>query len=239
MSWTQKELEELYRKANEKGKKDPDFCKKLETDARGALEELAGKSLPEGFQLKMVDGDSKYASAYMVPDFSGNELDLSALRSVAGGEGEEDYGDSSCPSAEGVSAALIVSVCGVAVDVGPCAGDVCGGNIGCAGNVCTGAVCGGDVGCGGNVCTGEVAGASGGCGGALCSGDTAGATGGCLDNMCTGQGDGATGGCGGNECVGQAAGANGGCGGNMCEGYACGADGPCGGDLCGDYVSGN
>ena len=68
MKWTQKELEELYQKANEKAISDMEFRKAVLADARGALTELAGRELPEGFSLELVESDHYYACLLYTSD---------------------------------------------------------------------------------------------------------------------------------------------------------------------------
>ena len=83
--WTQKELEEVYQKILARAKDDPAFLQEVREKGKAALEEVAGRKLPEGFQLQFVDGESNYANAYVLPDFTGDEIDLGQLKSVVGG----------------------------------------------------------------------------------------------------------------------------------------------------------
>ncbi|MBR2259849.1 MAG: hypothetical protein IJ899_21440 [Blautia sp.] len=53
--WTKEELEELFQKANQKAKEDGEFRKEARQDVKAALEKLADRKLPEGFQLEMVE----------------------------------------------------------------------------------------------------------------------------------------------------------------------------------------
>lgn len=211
MKWTQKELEELYQKANEKAIADPEFRKAVLSDAESALEELAGRKLPEGFSLELVESDNSYAAAYLAPNFTGDEIDLNGLRSTAGGN--EGASDDQGKMAVGVSFVLIVSICGAAASVGPCGGNICGGAA-CGGDACAGNICGGAA-CGGNVCAGDVACGGNTCGGNACAGDVVCAADACGGNACAGDVA-----CGGNACGGDACGGNVGCGGNTCGGNA-------------------
>ena len=241
MGWTQSELEELYQKANAKGLSDPEFRKRLEADAKGALEEISGKKMPEGFSLKLVDGDSAYASAYFTPDFTGAELSLSDLRAVAGGAGEEDF--SSDENSEelpsfGLSGALIVSVCGAATAVGPCPADACGAQVGCAGDACGAAACGAAAGCAGEACGLAATGVETGCIGDACGMAATGAEAGCIGAACTAAATGAEFGCMGEACGAAATGAEGVCGGQACGAAATGASGICQGAICGAEATG-
>ena len=215
MKWTQEELEKLYKEVNEKAAKDPEFLKKLMEKPKETMEELAGCELPEGFVLEKVAGDSKYAAAYMVPDFSGGELDRKALKSVPGG----------------LSAVLIATICAAAVSVGACGadtcaaaacvGDYCAGNL-CAAAACAAAGCAGDAegvsGCAENVGAGTVCGAAGCAVDQGCAGATCGAAGCASNQYCAGYG------CGTDACLS-----------NMgCSGYSQGSSGsnPCSDNVC-------
>lgn len=234
MKWTQKELEELYQKANEKAISDPEFRKAVLADAKSALTELAGRELPEGFSLELVENDNSYASAYLAPNFTGDEIDLSELRSVAGGKANDP--DDNDNHMVAVSVALIISVCGAAVSVGPCGGDVCGGDA-CGGNICGGAVCGGnacggDIACGGAACGGNVCGGDIACGGDACGGNACGGNVICAGNACGGDACSGDVACAGNACAANVCGGNAACGGNACAGNACGGNAACGGNTC-------
>ncbi|MBQ6735501.1 MAG: hypothetical protein IJR00_11425, partial [Lachnospiraceae bacterium] len=181
MKWTQEELEELYRKANEKGLQDEAFAKRITENPKEALEELAGRELPEGFVLERIAGDGKYTGAYLKPNFAGGEIDLNELKSVTGGDGgftpKVDCVEFKAKSY--ISIALIVSVCAAAAKVGPCPADVCGAAATCPGDVCGAAACGAEGGCVGHGCGAAASGASAGCGGAVCGAAGCGADVGC------------------------------------------------------------
>lgn len=165
MNWTQKELENIYKEANIRAQQDSAFRELAARDPKAAFEQLAGKPLPDDFNLKVIEKDASYAATYVVPDFAQGELDFSQLSDQ---QVERVTG--------GLSVVLIVSVCGAAVSTGGCGGDACGANA-CGGNVCGGNVCGADA-CGGNAC-GANADASGACAGAACGADACGGNAGC------------------------------------------------------------
>lgn len=205
MDWTQKELEELYQKINQRALEDAEFRKELMADAHTAIEKVAGRKLPEGFRLETIETDLSYNRTFVAPDFAPGELDLQNLKTDA----------ESLPKV-GASFALIVSFCAAAVAVGPCPLDGCGANV-CGGAVCGGAICAGDV-CGGAVCAGAVCGGEGcggvGCGTAGCGGD------GAAGAVCGGDACGAEG-CAGAVCGGNVCGAEG-CKAATCGGYTSG-----------------
>lgn len=221
MDWSQKELEELYQKVNQLASTDADFRKELQENAHAAIERIAGKKLPEGFRLETIETDLSYNRTFVAPDFAPGELNLRDLKSVAGGQGEEQS-DGAPSQGEGqdvgISIMAIVSVCGVAGGVGPCPADACGAQ-GCGGDICGGHA-GGAEGCVGDICSVEACGAAGciadGCVGEACLGDVCAAAG-CMMEACAGAGciaDGCAGNaCAGDGCFGEA------CGTATCTGY--------------------
>ena len=123
-NWTEKELEELMAKMTKKAMTDAEFRKEVLADATKALEQLAGKPLPEGSSLKCIERDPNYQTTLVLPDLLDEEkLDDDSLQEVAGG----------------ISVALIVTVCAAAAAVGPDVG-ACAMK-GCAGNICGADAC--------------------------------------------------------------------------------------------------
>ncbi|MGN0710406.1 MAG: hypothetical protein ACI4LO_01505 [Anaerovoracaceae bacterium] len=119
MKWTQEKLEELYKKVNERGMSDPEFKEKILKDPKGALEEVAGCSLPDDILgVKYIEKENGYANTYVVPDFAQGEIDMTELKSVVGGVGGASGECSAYSKAVGeqpnTSIILIVSVCGAA-----------------------------------------------------------------------------------------------------------------------------
>lgn len=227
MKWTQEELEQLYQQVNAKAAQDEAFRKEVLTNPKAALEKMAGRKLPDEFNLKIIENDSGFASTYIVPDFVQGELDVQELGSEALGQ-----------VSGGVSFFLIVTVCAAAVAVGPCPGDACGAAA-CGGNVCGGAACGADA-CGGNACGGAASGVSAGCGGAACGGDACAANIGCAGYSAGADVCGANVGCAAYASSASACGANKGCAANASGASACGSNRGCqkaagGASTCGNY----
>ncbi len=133
--WTQKEIEELLAEMTRKAMTDREFRQAVLEDANAALEKLAGRSLPEGINLKCIERDPNYQSTFVLPDLVDEEkMDDESLTQVAGG----------------VSVFSIVSVCGTAFGVGPdilgcgskaCAADVSLFGVETKGGACYGQVC--------------------------------------------------------------------------------------------------
>ena len=125
MSFTEKEMEELYAEMQKKAMTDPDFRERLLEDTDAALEELAGQPLPAGCHFKVIENDPAYTATFVLPDLISDEFSPEDLDDTAGG----------------YSALLIVSACAAAVSTAACAGDACAAkgcvaDMVCAGNAC-------------------------------------------------------------------------------------------------------
>lgn len=250
MSWTQKKLEELYQEINRRLKTDPEFAEKLRKDSRKTLEELAGQPLPEGFSLKFVEKDDNYGQTYVLPDFAGEEIDISDLDDISGGKNGRysSSGNQSCQIKKGhnaVSVLGIVTACAAAVSFTACPADACGAaacpaDAGCGAKACGGKACAGKVGCGGDACGSEACGGAAGCAAKACGGQGCGAATGCAAEACGGDACGAYGACSAKACAGEACASNAACMNHACGGDACGGHGgcfgkACGGEACGGY----
>lgn len=147
MKWSQKKLEEIYRKAMKRSMTDEAFRKKLQADSASALAEIAGEDLPGEVWLKFIERDPNYVGTFVLPDYISDELDIRALEKVTGGAGEDpgqsDGGSDEVDSNDlGLSFVLIISACAVAVSVAACGADACGAAAGCAAQACGAAACG-------------------------------------------------------------------------------------------------
>ena len=237
MKWSQKKLEEIYRKAMKRSKTDEAFRKKLQADSASALAEIAGEDLPGEVWLKFIERDPNYAGTFVQPDYISDELDIRALEKVTGGAGE-DPGQSDGGSDEvdsnnlELSFVLIISACAVAISVAACGADACGAAAACAAQACGAVACGAAAVCAGEACGAAVCGADGVCAGDVCAGDACAALGGCVGDACAGDACAALGGCVGDACAGDACAALGGCVANACEGDACYAYGDCNANVC-------
>ena len=174
--WTQEELEELYAKITEKVKKDREFRKELKARPKEVIEKLAGRELPEGFNVQLIEKRGNAEKEFGVPDFSGSEMDLSELKKVSGGAGEEDFsGSGDCPEDVpmlGISILAIISACAAAISI-----------VSCGADVCAAAGCPVDEGCGAHGCGADGCGAQG-----LCAADGCGAAGCGEDAICAADG---------------------------------------------------
>lgn len=68
MTWTKEESMALGSKMIQRAMTDEDFRRKLLADPNGTLEELAGKPLPAGYRLKVLENDPAYTATYVLPD---------------------------------------------------------------------------------------------------------------------------------------------------------------------------
>lgn len=126
MSWTQNEMELLYKEMQKKAMLDEKFRKELLNDPNETLEKLAGRKLPEGSNIKVIENDPAYTATFVLPDLISEELTPDEMDGAAGG----------------ISVLLIVSACAAAVGAGACAGDACGAQ-GCfVDSACAGKACG-------------------------------------------------------------------------------------------------
>lgn len=65
---------------------DHDFRTALLTDPRGALEQAAGKSLPDNLRIKFIEKDADCDAMFVLPDpVNRDELTPEQLEAVAGG----------------------------------------------------------------------------------------------------------------------------------------------------------
>lgn len=79
--WTEQEIEETYQAVLNKATDDEIFRKKLKSSPVAAIEEVAGKSVGEGFDIKVIENDPNYQS---LTSASG-ALSEEELENVAGG----------------------------------------------------------------------------------------------------------------------------------------------------------
>ena len=110
MSWTAEDVQKAYQAVSVKASVDKAFRARLIANPHEAIKEITGREVPAAFKIKVIENDPAYHRTFVLPDMVSEELTDEALSKVAGG----------------VSVALIVGACGVAVDTGgPCA-DACG-----------------------------------------------------------------------------------------------------------------
>jgi hypothetical protein len=110
MSWTAEEVQKAYQAVSVKAAMDKAFRARLLANPHEAIAEMTGRDVPAAFKIKIIENDPAYHMTFVLPDMVSEELSDEALSKVAGG----------------VSVALIVGACAVAIDTGgPCT-DACG-----------------------------------------------------------------------------------------------------------------
>ena len=157
MEWTQEKLEKLYQEVNQRAAENPEFLKKLKENPSAALEEAAGCELPKDLQLQFIDGEPDHANTYTLPNFTGDEIELTELKDVSGG----------------FSFFIGASACAIAISIVGCPADGCL-VAGCPADACVAQGCG-VAGCGGDACFDAASGASAG-GATACGNYLAGAS---------------------------------------------------------------
>ena len=87
--WKMSELNDLSLKIQKLSATDEEFRKELLSNPKEVIEKAAGRALPEGFSIKIIEQDPDYTATILLPNFVGNSLGDDALEGVAGGKGME------------------------------------------------------------------------------------------------------------------------------------------------------
>lgn len=84
--WTSQDIEKTIQESIRRGTTDQAFRKLALSDARAAVEKVAGRPIPEGLKIKFVDGAGAHMTI-VLPELAGEEGELSdtQLEQVAGG----------------------------------------------------------------------------------------------------------------------------------------------------------
>jgi hypothetical protein len=85
MEWTNEMIQNAYLQAKEKAAADPEFAKKLVADPVKAIEELTGLTVPQGYQIRVIEKGGVYDGIFYDEAFYNGELPEEALDTVAGG----------------------------------------------------------------------------------------------------------------------------------------------------------
>ena len=83
--WTQEEMDKAYGLIYQKSMRNADFRKLALENPNEAINQVIGKDVPEGFRLKVIEGDPNADLTVVLPDFRGDELSDDELENVAGG----------------------------------------------------------------------------------------------------------------------------------------------------------
>jgi hypothetical protein len=84
--WTNEEIQRVVEQSIKRGKTDASFRSLALAQPRAAIEQVAGKSIPEGLKVKFFDGSNAHLTI-ILPEYSADESELSdtQLEQVAGG----------------------------------------------------------------------------------------------------------------------------------------------------------
>lgn len=83
--WTNEEAKEVLAKVKEKAAYDPEFRKLVLNNPDEAIEEVAGKEVPEDVTIKFIESDEDADMTFVLPPLQDEELDEEELDEVAGG----------------------------------------------------------------------------------------------------------------------------------------------------------
>ena len=86
MSWTQEEIDRLTARLLRKAQVDMEFRKRCLANPMAVLREAAGKDIPPGFKLTVLDCDHKADLTLVLPPPASAELSDEELEGVAGGD---------------------------------------------------------------------------------------------------------------------------------------------------------
>ena len=84
--WKMSELNDLTVKIQQLSATDEKFRKDLLANSKEVIEKTAGRALPEGFSIKIIEQDPSHTATILLPRFIGNKLNDEALEGVAGGK---------------------------------------------------------------------------------------------------------------------------------------------------------
>ncbi|MDY0092664.1 MAG: NHLP leader peptide family RiPP precursor [Candidatus Vecturithrix sp.] len=86
-TWTEAEVQQVVKDVTTKATTDQQFRKALMANPRAVIKEVAGKEVPEGFNLKLIEADPGADLTVVIPPLETDELSDQELDQVAGGRG--------------------------------------------------------------------------------------------------------------------------------------------------------
>lgn len=102
MHWTVEEIEKVMQEINEKVTIDMEFRKLVLSDPYKAVEQISGKEVPKGFNIRFIDNEG-YHITHVLPDLQspiGEELTDDELEQVSAGYSDKIPGCARCGSKE-------------------------------------------------------------------------------------------------------------------------------------------
>ena len=87
MNWTQNEINETYQRIQAIAATDNKFREVLLSNPQKAIEELTGKTLPDGYTIKVIESDPAFSATFVLPLSRTGEITDDDLDNIAGGLG--------------------------------------------------------------------------------------------------------------------------------------------------------
>ena len=85
MAWTQEKIDKIYLEIQRAAVVDEEFRKELLNDPKKVIEKYADEPLPEGFNVKVIENDPKYAATFVLPPLASEVLGDDELDAISGG----------------------------------------------------------------------------------------------------------------------------------------------------------
>jgi len=83
--WTKEEVKKAIDAVSLRCAKDKNFRKLALENPAEAVKQIAGKQVPSGFKLKLIEGDPKADMTVVIPELKVAEISDAELEKVAGG----------------------------------------------------------------------------------------------------------------------------------------------------------
>lgn len=93
MAWTQEKIDETYLKIVNLATVDKKFRNELLENPVKIIEKISGETLPENYQIKIIENDPAYFATFVLPPYASGELSDNELDRVAGGAALQPFGD--------------------------------------------------------------------------------------------------------------------------------------------------
>jgi hypothetical protein len=85
MDWSQEEAGRAVQQVMARAATDMEFRRRVLADPAAAVKEVAGKDLPAGFTVKVIENEPGVDQTFVLPDFQAEDLTDADLEAVAGG----------------------------------------------------------------------------------------------------------------------------------------------------------
>jgi len=85
-TWNNDEMQTTMNAVMKKAAADKDFRKLVLDDPYAAIRSVAGKDVPKGYRIKVIENEPGIDRTFVLPNYTGTELTDAQLHSVAGGD---------------------------------------------------------------------------------------------------------------------------------------------------------